>query len=65
MQVLRIHPRTESTNVHAAVLHQLIIYNHAKCLYCTNSTTMLTEWLCGMDLAEPDRSVISLNHSQN
>lgn len=26
---------------------------------------MLTEWLCGTDVAGPDRSVISLNHSQN
>lgn len=62
---LRTHPRTVSANVHAAVLHQLIIYNHVKGLYCTNSTSMLTEWLCGMDPAEPDRSVISLNHSQD
>lgn len=62
---LRTHPRTVSAKVHAAVLHQLIIYNHVKGLYCTNSTSMLTEWLCGMDPAEPDRSVISLNHSQN
>lgn len=62
---LRIHPRPVSANVHAAMLHQLIIYNHVKGLYCTNSTSMLTEWLCGMDPAEPDRSVISLNHSQN
>lgn len=31
----------------------VITYNHPKCLYCTNSITMLTEWLCGMGIAGP------------
>lgn len=41
----------------------VITYNHPECLYCTNSITMLTEWLCGMGIAGvvngPGRSVIS------
>lgn len=39
------------TYVHAPMLHWVITYNHAECLYCTNSITMLTEWLCGMAIA--------------
>lgn len=38
-------------DVHAPVLHRVITYNHPKCLYCTNSITMLSEWLCGTGIA--------------
>lgn len=38
-------------DVYAPILHRVITYNHPKCLYCTNSITMLTEWLCGMGIA--------------
>lgn len=38
-------------NARAPVLHRVITYNHPKCLYCTNSLTMLSEWLCGTGVA--------------
>lgn len=46
-------------SVHAPELHWVITYNHPKCLYCTNSLTMLSEWLRGTGIAgvanEPSR----------
>lgn len=50
------------------VLHRVITYNHPKCLYCTNSITMLSEWLCGTGIAGvvngPGRSVITRAQGQ-
>ena len=54
--------------VRAPMQHQVITYNHLKCLYCTNCITMLSEWLCGTGIAavvnEPSRSMINQAHDQ-
>lgn len=55
-------------DVRAPMLHRVITYNHPKCLYCTNSITMLSEWLCGTGIAGvvngPGRSVITRAQGQ-
>lgn len=49
-------------------VHWVITYNHPKCLYCTNSITMLSEWLCRTGIAgvvnEPGCSVITQAQGQ-
>lgn len=55
-------------HVWMSALHWVIAYNHPKCLYCTNSITVLREWLCGDGVAEavnePGRSLITQAHGQ-